>query len=128
MQIQLEPADNNSIQAYDQNHVMISGKKYTQNMIITATQIISHWDAVELADLTPDQFREVLTDPPDIILLGHNLRQTIRPNLLIQELSKIRIGIECSDIGAACRTFNVLLNENRRVVLAILFHTNNSAV
>ena len=123
MQIQLEPTDNHSIQEYDQNHVMISGKQYTQNILITETQIISNWDALELSELTSEKFSAVLNEQPEIILLGHKLQQTVRPNLLIQELSKIRVGIECSDIGAACRTFNVLLSENRRVVLAILFHT-----
>ena len=120
MQIQLEPLDNHSIQSYDQHHVMILGQKYHNSLLITPEQIISPWPAYHLDELTLKDFDLILNDPPEIILVGHAESQTKRPYTLIQELSLRRIGIELSDIGAACRTFNVLINENRRVSLALM--------
>lgn len=127
MQIQLEPRDNHSVQSYDQNQVVIMGHTYHENLLLTSDKIISPWDECALTDLTLENFNQVLDDAPEIILIGHCYSQTTRPYALIQALSAKRIGIECGDIGSACRTFNVLLNENRRVVLAVLFnHKSNN--
>ena len=120
MQIQLEPGDNHSICSYDKNYVVIMGHEYTKSLLITSDQIISPWTVSNLDLLTLVDFDAILNNQPEIILIGHTESQINRPYNLIQELSIRRIGIELSDIGAACRTFNVLLNENRRVVLALM--------
>ena len=82
---------------------------------------IINWSPGDMHDLTLEDFQEVLNFTPsiDILLLGcgktvHYLSSNIR-----QELNEKGIVLEVMDTGAACRTFNVLLGEDRRIAAAL---------
>lgn len=123
MLIQLEPHEQHSIQGYDAHSVTLkNGQQFHQNLLIMPDQIITPWPVDDLASLSIEHLKSVLAGNPEIILIGHNAATSQQPHDLLAALSQQRIGMECLSIGAACRTFNVLLSEQRKVVLGLLFN------
>ena len=82
---------------------------------------MSPWPVCRIQELNESNLADILQFNPEIILLGHGQPGVLAPMDVHQALSKSRIGMECMSIGAACRTFNVLLNEQRDVVLILIF-------
>lgn len=120
MQIQLENADSHSIKAYSDTEIQINTQIYHENIIVSQQAIISGWKIDSLDDLDEKTIEPLLELKPEIILIGHR-SQSFAPGMISAALAEKRIGIECMSIGAACRSFNILLGEQRRVVLGIIF-------
>jgi uncharacterized protein len=121
MDINLEKINQHSIQAYDHSHVMIGNIQYDQNIVINKSQLIYPWLLDNLALLTIAEIEPLIELHPEVILIGHNTTPSLLPTHVLNELAMRRIGIECTSIGAACRTFNILLSESRNVVLGLIF-------
>ncbi len=121
MHIQLEPADNNAIRSYTTTHITAGNSSYQNSIIIHRDTIISPWHIHSLQELDEKNLDQALQLNPEIIIIGHQQPGTLIPITVMAYLSKQRVGIECMSIGAASRTFNVLLSEQRRVVAGIIF-------
>jgi uncharacterized protein len=120
MHINKETPDSNTILSYTDAQITIGTEVYTHSTIISRDQIISPWAITSVAELNEETIEPLLQQNPDIILIGHPSISVSVPIAVLSYLSKKRIGIECMSIGAACRTFNVLLNEQRKVVAGII--------
>lgn len=120
MHLQLESTDTFSIQAYSNDEVKINNALYQQNLIVSAEGVISGWQINSLAELDDDNLAPLLQSSPKIILIGQE-KNNLPPMHILENLSKRGIGMEFMSIGAACRTYNVLLSEMRAVVLGIIF-------
>ena len=110
----------NIIKSYGNGKFQIGETHYYQSLLVSPDKIIP-WSPGDMHDLTLEDFQEVLKFTPsiEILLLGcgkivHYLSSNIR-----QELNKKCIVLEVMDTGAACRTFNVLLGEDRRIAVAL---------
>lgn len=121
MQINLETADINSIQSYSDSEIKINHLTYSKSIIISQEKLISDWSVSSVHDLNESCLEPIIALKPEVIIIGHNQLGQFVSAKLIHDLAKQGIGIECMSIGAACRTFNVLLSEMRAVVLGILF-------
>ena len=76
-----------------------------------------------LEDLTEQHFAGLLeagAPTPELVILGSGRRLRFVPPALLRPLIERRIGVETMDTAAACRTFNILAGEGRRVVAALL--------
>lgn len=120
MHIQLEAPDKNTIRAYTDTNITIEAIEYNQSVIISRQTIISEWPIHSIQELNETTLAAILNLEPEIIIIGHQVLSSYIPMTVMQYLSKRRIGIECMSIGAACRTFNVLLGEHRQVVAGII--------
>lgn len=120
MNINLEAPDSNTIRSYTDSQISIGSEIYKKSTIISQDTIISPWEIVSVADINDENIELLLQQNPDIILIGHASISVSVPIGVLSYLSKKRIGLECMSIGAACRTFNVLLNEQRKVVAGII--------
>ncbi len=113
MQIQQETHEKHTIQAYSNEEIKINNVSYQQNLIVSHDQIITPWDiereTTRLLDLSPE-----------LILLGTHHPEQLRASENIQKLCNAQIGIECMQLDAACRTFNLLLGEHRHVVAGFI--------
>ena len=80
------------------------------------------WPPVMCDELVPDAFDRVFRQAKEIdfLLLGTGERRLNPPSEISQAFLEAGIGLEMMDTGAACRTFNVLLDESRSVAAAIL--------
>ena len=116
------------IQAYTPEGFKVSSQNYNGAVIITPEATLS-WEGVStFSDLTIDAFQSVLLskDDIDVVLLGTGAKMAFLPKDLQQALQTQGVTVDCMDTGAACRTFNVLVAEGRRVVammLALTTHT-----
>lgn len=121
MHINLEARDNHSIEAYSDTEIKVNSIGYQQSLIVSSHEIISPWLIDTINNLAETRLQDLLKHHPEIILIGHKDPGHFAPRNTLDELSKQRIALESMSIGAACRTFNVLLNEGRAVVLGIIF-------
>lgn len=77
------------------------------------------WTAHEADRLDIEHFTALKAAQPEIIVLGCGM-QRLQPRAeLIAKLAGLGIGLEAMDNGAACRTYNVLVSEDRQVLLAL---------
>ncbi len=120
MDIQREKHEHHTIEAYSANGVQIKQHVYSENLIVSAATLLTSWSIEQHAKLTHKDFEPLLALAPEIILIGSDTLLAVDPSLR-QELTKKRIGLECMSIGSACRTFNILLNESRKVALGLIF-------
>lgn len=119
MQINQEAADDNSIQAYSGHELKINSELYQSSLILSRHEIIA-WPITSIEQLDEKSLELLLRHDPKIVLIGHNQQGKLAPVSIIQELAKRQIGLETMSIGAACRTFNLLLNEHREVVIGVI--------
>ncbi len=78
------------------------------------------FDAADVSELTLTQVDEIAARLPDVVLLGTSSRIQFPSSQWRAAFLSRRIGIEVMDLPAAARTFNVLLGEQRRVLLLAL--------
>ncbi len=121
MQINLEAADINSIQSYSDSELKINHRSYFKSIIISREKLISDWPVSSVQDLNELLLEPMIALKPEVIIIGHNQPGQFLSATLVNYLAKQGAGVECMSIGAASRTFNLLLSEMRSVVLGILF-------
>jgi uncharacterized protein len=83
-------------------------------------QVRTDWPAIDFASLEAKHFDYFLELKPEILLFGTGAKQQFARPELYRELVKARIGIEFMNTPAACRTYNILVAEDRHVIAAVL--------
>lgn len=116
----LVPQGRQIVQSYAEGRFRVSGEVYEGPVIVFLDRTVK-WDAPSnLDDLTPDHFSELAASELDVILVGCGQSMRSMPFALRQSLKARGITIDFMDTGAACRTYNVLMTEGRRVAAALL--------
>ena len=119
----LQPSqDRQILQAYGKGGFRVSDTQWIGAVIVFPTRTVS-WNVSSLADLALDVFAPVgeASDPPiELLLIGTGPRMALLPSKLQAGLRAMGFGIDIMDTGAACRTYNVLIGEERRVAAALL--------
>jgi uncharacterized protein len=108
-----------SIQSVSEDGVIIDGKRITRSVLVNATTI-EDWPPRSVADLSGDDIAQCDALGPEIVIIGTGRTQVFPPVEYIVALQKQGIGVEIMANDAACRTFNVLLSEDRHVLLALM--------
>jgi uncharacterized protein len=107
------------IRAWEPGRVWVADRWVTGNVIVGAERIIESWAAIAPSALTLADLAPALDLTPTILLLGTGPTSLLPDVELMAELGARSIGLEIMTTPAACRTFNVLLQEQRRVVAAL---------
>ena len=107
--------------AYGTDHVMVNGERHERSIVVLAQEVRSDWDAAGFDALDETHFSWFLALKPDVLLLGTGAQQRFPHPRLYRALTDAGIGVECMNTPAACRTYNILVEEDRKVVAAILF-------
>lgn len=106
---------------YGSDHVVINGHRHDASLLLSARGIeIAPWAGLGFEALTAAHFEWVALREPDIVLLGTGTRLRFPHPSLTRALAEARIGLEVMDIGALCRTYNILASEGRNVGAAVL--------
>lgn len=122
MQLTLASRSQNFVRSYDEHGVRI-GERTLQQSCLIAPASITPWDAASVIDLGPQSLQPIFALKPEVVILSTGLAQQF-PSMAIRSAFMAReVGLEVMALGAACRTFNVLLSEDRHVVLALLQQT-----
>ena len=110
----------NTITAYGDDYVKVNGERRDSSVIVTADQVLP-WRAASFEALSAEDFQELARLAPEIVLLGTGPRQRFPHPRITAALASARVGLEVMDVKAACRTYNILVAEARRVALALVF-------
>ena len=111
--------DGHAIQRYDKGKVSVSGVVYEQNCIILHERIISEWRPGSFSDLKSADFGILAELKPEIVILGTGEKQHFPHPSLTEPLIQQNIGLEVMSTASACRTYNILMAEGRRVAAAL---------
>ncbi len=111
----------NAFTGYGEGYVMINRQRYAQNLAVLPDRILDDWRPAGFDDLTAADFALLAGLEPEIVLLGTGARLRFPRPELTRALIEARIGLEVMDLQAACRTYNILAAEERKVVAALLF-------
>lgn len=113
------PSARNTITGYGPGYVLVNGARHDTNLIVLPDRILP-WSATGFESLAAEDFLELAKLDLEVVLLGTG--DTLRfPNpQLTRPLIEARIGFEVMDAQAACRTYNILAAEERRVAAALL--------
>ena len=119
MQLTRESSTQHLIRAWEPGRVRIAERWVAGHVIVSAEAIIEGWTTVAPTALTIDDLAPALALAPTIVLLGTGTDRFLPDVELMAALAERRVGLEIMSTPAACRTFNVLLQEQRRVVAAL---------
>jgi uncharacterized protein len=110
----------NVIRSYSSEEIRIGERSIRSSCIVTADALIANWPPATLDELEVSHLEPIFELRPELVLLGTGAQQRFAPANIRSIFASRGIGIEAMDLGAACRTFNILVQEERRVV-ALLF-------
>ncbi len=120
MQLDLEKGDSLIIRSFSAGEIRINDQVVTTHIILAVDKIIGEWTPPPIEKLSIADFRLPLEHDPEVILFGTGLIQRFPKAELITDVLRRGVGFEVMATGAACRTFNVLASERRRVIAALL--------
>lgn len=110
------------LKGYGDGGFRVSGGKRLEGSHILFPESVSPWSAQTTDEITIESLGPVIEKPVgiDILIVGCGAKFHPIPDDLRQALKQHGIVLEWMDTGAACRTFNVLLLEERPVAAALI--------
>jgi uncharacterized protein len=115
------PTAINVFTAYGEGYVNVNNERFEKSLVVLPERVISDWPATSFDALSAEQLETLAGLGADIILLGTGNRLRFPRPELLRLLVKAGVGVEVMDIHAACRTYNILVAEERKVAAALLF-------
>ncbi|WP_332848227.1 Mth938-like domain-containing protein [Massilia sp. S19_KUP03_FR1] len=116
-----------TVTGYDATGVEINLQHFDYSLIVLPETAPRAWPVAHFDQLTAAHFEQIALDVPDLVILGTGERQRFVHPRLVASLMNLRIGVECMDSHAACRTYNILMGEGRKVTLALIIERNEPA-
>jgi uncharacterized protein len=113
----------NAISRHGTDGVIVNGIEHRNSVIVPWQGEVVDWPVGEFALLEARHFEMLAELKPELVIFGSGSRIRFPKPALLRPLIDRRIGIETMDTAAASRTYNVLLTEGRKVLLALLFET-----
>ena len=119
MKLSLEPAEGRCVfTGYGDGYIAVNDVRHGYPVIVLA-DAVKVWEVTAFEALAAGHLMNLLTFSPEIVLLGTGARLRFPAPALTQPLTVAGVGIEVMDTRAACRTFNVLSSEGRKVLAAV---------
>ncbi len=117
----LVPAGRQIIDSYRPGRFRVSGQIHQGSILVFPERTLP-WPVAGIGDLTVESFSAVgRADPAvEVLLLGCGARMTLLPSALRRALREAGLKVDVMDTGAACRTYNILMAESRRVAAALI--------
>ncbi len=113
----------NTFTAYGPGYVEINETRHAKSILVMPEGPITPWPVTSFARLALEDFEALALLQPELVVLGTgSILRFVHPRL-IAPLTERRIGVECMDLHAACRTYNILMSEGRRVAAALLIES-----
>jgi len=113
----------NVITRHEPGHIWVANSAYAKSVLVPWQGAVQDWNAANFDALGQAHFQRLLTLAPEVVIFGSGQRLRFVAPALMQALMAHRIGVETMDTAAACRTYNVLAAEGRKVLAALLVET-----
>lgn len=127
MKLHLDPITGiNVISGHGPGFVAVNGEQFRNAIIVLTDTIINPWPTISPAplptarSLTTDDFAKLFELRPALVIFGSGAKFCFPDRRIMAAFAEVRIGFEVMDTPAACRTYNVLMGEGRRIAAALL--------
>ena len=120
MKFHLQAQTANVVTGTGPGWVRVGQAEYRASIVLLPDAVIEGWAPHGFDALTEADYAALLAHQPEMVLLGTGDRQRFPHPRLLQALSAAHVGVEVMDTRAACRTFNILVAEDRRVAAALV--------
>ena len=114
------PVPYNAITAYGDDYGAVNSQRHQSSLIVLPDRV-EPWDVSEFTKITMEDFEKLKNLDVEILLLGTGPKQRFPHPRLTAPLTAAGIGLEVMDLKAACRTYNILVAEERKVAAALMF-------
>lgn len=109
----------NVITGYGPGYVSVNAERYESSLVVLPTQLVLDWQPVADGALQKGSIAFLATLEVEIVVLGTGATQRFPTGAVLRPLIDRGIGFEVMDTFAACRTYNILVAEDRRVAAAL---------
>jgi len=121
MKLQLENTSGlNTVTAYGEDYVSVNGIRHHCNLVVLPDRLLPNWTQATFATLSVADIELLAALDSEIVLLGTGQRLRFPSPELMRPLLRAQKGIEVMDVPAACRTYNILIGEGRKVAVGLL--------
>ncbi|RDH85288.1 MAG: hypothetical protein DIZ80_02405 [endosymbiont of Galathealinum brachiosum] len=110
----------NVIRSFTENTIDVNSQTYSNSLIVGNNLLIADWGIKHIDELTPENWQELVQHKPEVILIGTGKSLTFPHPSSYATAIELGIGVEFMDSGACCRTYNVLVSEDRVVIAGII--------
>jgi len=115
-----DPQDGLTIQSYSNSTIVINGRAFNKSLALVPDKLLEHDFPAEIAALEEQHFSRLAELQPQVVLLGTGEKQHFPPAALYALLINQGVGVEVMSTPSACRTYNILKAEGRRVCALLL--------
>jgi uncharacterized protein len=120
MKFHLSTTPGNVVTGLGPGWVRIGTIEYRENLVLTPESITAGFAPAGFEALAAADFAPLLASRPDVVLLGTGRTIRFPAPQVTRLLAENQVGLEVMDTPAACRTYNILAAEGRRVVAALI--------
>jgi uncharacterized protein len=122
MKLQPDKSNSLTINAYGQGWIEVNGEKFTHSLIVSSLMgaVPEKWAVTQFGELKAEDFSPLATSGAELIIFGSGQRLRFPQPGWLAPLIARGIGLETMDTAAACRTYNILASEGRKVVVVLL--------
>ena len=115
-----KPGDHHFVRSVGEDGITVTDTLYRQSLVLTMDAIVTDWPVASVTDLDEEHLQPILELAPEVVLLGTGATQAFPPPRLVMKFYEKGIGFEAMTTEAACRTFNVMASEGRKVAAALI--------
>ena len=115
-----------TVTGYDDDWIEINAIRFDYSLIVLPEVAPMVWPVKSFEALEASDLEAIAAHSPDLLILGTGATQRFAHPRLINGLLTRGIGVECMDNQAACRTYNILMTEGRKVALALIMPQTES--
>lgn len=125
MKLQPDKSNAPTINAYGPDWIEVNGLQHKQSVVVSSLEGLPSWtwQPNNFAQLDVQAFESLAQDGVELVILGCGKRLQFPPAALMAPLIAKGIGLESMDTAAACRTYNILASEGRKVLAALLIES-----
>lgn len=122
-----QPNALNTVTGYGPGYIEINKVRYTHSVLVMPEGEVLAWPASRFEDLAAEQFEPLLSYGLEVVLLGTGDKLRFPHPRLTAALARQHVGVDTMDMQAACRTYNILMAEGRKVAAVLLLETRADA-
>ncbi len=119
IEIDSEFSASNKIISYSDDSFTLKDKVIESNIVISKDELIENWSVDSYQNLALQHMDPIIAWQPEVILLGTGKESCFQNYELLSYITSKNIGLEIMNTGAACRSYNLLIDEGRKVVACL---------
>ncbi|MEK7347036.1 MAG: Mth938-like domain-containing protein [Pseudomonadota bacterium] len=122
MKLQPDRSNGLTINAYGEGWIEVNGQKFSHSLIVSSLPgaMPNEWKVARFDSLQASDFEPLASSGAELVIFGSGQRLRFPQPVWLQSLMARGMGLETMDTPAACRTYNILASEGRKVVVALL--------